>query len=183
MPSPLPAPAPLAALQPGVAERVAELAAPWQSAYSNSAVLSTAVLFLHLAALVAGGGLALAADRGTWRAWRGEPADRARHLTELGLTHRPVLAALALSFASGVLLFLADVEEYAASPLYWTKMALVACLLVNGFFMTRAEGALRAGAAPRGAGERLWSRLRANAVLSGALWFATLLAGTALTAG
>lgn len=183
MTSPPLAPDPLAGLQPGVVTRVAELAGPWQSAYSNSAVLATAVLFVHLAALVVGGGLALAADRGTWRAWRGDPADRTRHLAELGLMHRYVVPALAAAFASGGLLFFADVEEYAVSPLYWAKMALVALLLLNGYSMSHAERALRAGAAPGDAGERWWRRLRANAALSGALWLSTLLAGTALTAG
>ena len=170
-------------LLPAAIERLAAVAEPWQSLYSNSAPVATAVLFVHLAALVVGGGLALAADRGTLRAWRGAPEDRARHLADLGLTHSPVLGALGAALGSGILLFLADVEAYAASPLYWAKMALVALLLANGFAMTRVERALSGGRAAEAADERSWRRLRANAVLSAVLWLTTLLAGTALTAG
>ena len=168
---------------PAAVERLATVAEPWQSLYSDSAAVATAVLFVHLAALVVGGGLALAADRGTLRAWRGAPEDRARHLADLQRTHGPVLGALGAALASGILLFLADVEAYATSPLYWTKMALVALLLANGFAMTRVEHVLSAARTPDVIDEGPWRRLRANAVLSAVLWLATMLAGTALTAG
>ncbi len=173
-------PAPVASLS--AVERLATFAEPWQSVYSDSAPIATAVLFVHLAALVVGGGFALAADRGTLWAWRGEPDDRTRHLTLLRLTHGPVLAALGAAFVSGVLLFLADVEAYATSPLYWAKMALVFLLLANGFAMSRTENVLRADRAREAGVERLWRRLRAHALLSAVLWLVTVLAGTALTA-
>lgn len=104
---------------------------------------------------------------------------RARQLAELARTHRAVVAALAVVLGSGALLALADVEVYATSAVYWTKMALVAALLANGFLMTRAERAAeRAGGVADT--EARWGRLRAHALLSVALWFATLLAGTTL---
>lgn len=168
-----------------VVEELARATEPWRNAYADSVALSTAVLFLHLAALVVGAGLALAADRGTLRSWRAPVAERARHLAELSLTHRPVVAALGVLFASGVLLFLSDVEVYATSAVFWTKMTLVALLLANGYAMTRAEAALtrvHAGESnePAAADHRLWRRLRALATASAALWLVTLLAGTIL---
>lgn len=159
-------------------ERIAALAEPWKSLYSDHAAVSATVMFLHLAALVVGGGLAIAADRATLRAWRGDAVARARQLGELGLTHRPVLVALAVVFASGALLFLADVETFATSPVFWVKMGLVALLLANGAVMTRAEQSLRRDEAT--AHGALWGRLRVHALLSVGLWLATLFAGTVL---
>src|SRR5215212_274602 len=89
---------------------LARLAEPWNSLYSDSKVVSSAVLFLHLVPLLLAGGAALAADRATIRAARGTVDDRARQLVDLGRTHAVVLGGLALSFASGVLLFLSDVD-------------------------------------------------------------------------
>jgi hypothetical protein len=88
-----------------------------------------------------------------------------------------VLGGLALSFASGVLLFLSDVDEFLGSPFFWIKLALIGLLLVNGFLMTRTEQALNAG------GDRvaLWGRLRTISILSLILWLATTLAGVVLT--
>lgn len=163
-----------------VVDQLARIVEPWRSAYSDSTAISTTVLFTHLAALVIGAGLALAADRATLRSWSAPPWERSRHLAELSLTHRPVVVALGVLFASGVLLFLADVEDYATSAVFWTKMGLVTLLLANGLAMTRTEGALHAGAPEPAESDRLWRRLRASAMASIALWLTTLLAGTIL---
>jgi hypothetical protein len=168
-----------AAIVPELVARLAQIAEPWQSAYSNSSALPVAVVFVHLASLLVGGGLALAADRGTLRIARAEPAGRGRHLEALAHTHRPVVAALALVLTSGLLLALTDVEEYATSRTFWVKMTLVALLLGNGALMTRTEAALQAD--PDDA--RGWSRLRASAFASGVLWLAVVLAGTTLAVG
>lgn len=90
---------------------------------------------------------------------------------------------LSVIFASGLLLALADVKTFGPSPVYWTKMSLVALLLVNGTLLQRTEQKLRAGSlltqssAPR---QRLWSRLRFAAAASMALWTAIVLAGVIL---
>jgi len=170
---------PTAAVVPALVERIAEIAEPWQRAYSDSTALPVAVVFVHLAALLVGGGLALAADRGTLRLARGEPAERGRHLASLALTHRPVVAALAMALTSGALLALTDVEEYATSRVFWVKMTLVATLLANGALMTRTEAALRADPDDT----RRWARLHANALASGVLWLSVVLAGTTLAVG
>jgi hypothetical protein len=167
-----------------VVKGLAHAAAPWKDLYDDSKTTATAVVFVHLAALFVGGGLALASDRATLRVAGGPPTERERHLAELGLTHRPVVVSLAIAFVSGLLLFLADVETFATSLAFWAKMALVALLLLNGLGMTRLEHRLRlAREAPTlvAADGPVWHRLRASAVASAALWLLTLLLGVALT--
>lgn len=169
-------------LATGLVERLSNLAAPWHDTYAGSSVLPSAVLFAHFAALLVGGGLALAADRATLRAAARTSEDRDRQLDALGETHRLVVGALAMLFASGGLLFLADVETFAVSRVFWTKALLVALLLANGLAMTRMERALRGATTPESA-DALWRRLRRSALASVGLWLVTVLAGTVLTNG
>jgi hypothetical protein len=88
-------------------------------------------------------------------------------------------------FTSGLLLALSDVKTFGPSPIYWTKMSLVALLLVNGSVLQRTEQKLRAGSllshttAP---GKQLWSRLRFAAASSMTLWTSIVLAGVILVA-
>src|SRR5687767_455900 len=156
---------------------LARLAEPWNNLYSDSKAVASAVLFFHLVPLLVAGGAALTLDRSTFRAARGSADDRSRHLGELARTHPIVLGGLALSFASGVLLFLSDVDEFLATPVFWVKLVLVGLLLLNGFMMTRTERAL--GAVRDDA--TLWGRLRTISVLSLTLWIATTLASVLLT--
>ena len=155
---------------------LARLAEPWNSLYSDSKVVSSAVVFLHLLPLLVAGGAALSADRATLRAARGTTDDRARQLGELARVHAVVLGGLALSFVSGVLLFLSDVDEYLGSPVFWVKLGFVGLLLLNGFMMTRTEKALASG----GDETALWARLRTISVLSLVLWTTTTLVGVVL---
>jgi len=155
---------------------LARLAEPWNSLYADSKVVSSAVVFLHLLPLLVAGGAALTADRATLRAARGSADDRARQLRELARVHAVVLGGLALSFVSGVLLFLSDVDEYLGSPVFWVKLGFVGLLLLNGFMMTRTEKALASG----GNESALWARLRTISVMSLILWTTTTLVGVVL---
>lgn len=155
---------------------LARLAEPWNSLYSDNKVVSATVVFLHLVPLLLAGGLAVSADRATLRAARGSGEDRTRQLGELARVHPFVLGGLALSFISGVLLFLADVDEFLGSPFFWVKLGLIGLLLLNGFMMNRTERGLAAG----GSETALWARLRTIAVLSVILWTVTTLAGVVL---
>lgn len=154
-----------------------QLAEPWADAYGDSPVLQSAVTYAHFAGLLLGGGVAVATDVGTLRAARRDPGERGVRLADLGRAHRVVLAGLALTFASGLLLLAADVEALLPAPVFWAKMALVALLLANGAAMTRTEQAVRA---ERVDAARGWRRLGAAAAASLALWFAALLTGTLL---
>lgn len=163
----------------GIIHTVAQFLSPWQSIYSNSKAVSSSITFIHLAGLLFAGGFAVAADRATLRASRSTPERRLNALNELDAVHRPVLVGLGVIFTSGVLQFGADVETFATSPVYWTKMSLVALLLVNGYVLKRTETILRSrgGEQPY---DPLWNRLRTSSIVSVALWAAIVLAGTIL---
>lgn len=160
----------------GVAAALAKLADPWAKMYSHSKGVSVSVTFLHLAPLVFAAGAAFAADRMTLRAAKAGAADRARQLQEIAASHQLIVIGLALSFVSGILMFLSDVETFLGSVYFWVKLGLVGLLLVNGFFMTRTEKEL----AVSGESAALWARMRTIALLSAVLWMATTLAGVVL---
>ena len=164
---------------------------PWATAYSDSTVLSTTVTALHLAGMLIGGGLAIAADRATLRISHEKPGERERHLGELKAVHRPVLIALSVLFITGLGMVASDLKTFLVSPVLWVKVGLVALLVINGVVLERTEAGLRrngshsrredlATALESDAPDR-WGRLRAAAVTSIALWIATLVAGTVLT--
>ena len=156
---------------------LARWAEPWNSLYSDSKAVASAVLFLHLVPLLLAGGAAITADRTTLRVFRGSVDDRARQLGDLARTHALVLGGLALSFVSGVLMFLSDVDQFLETPIFWVKLSLVGLLLLNGVMMTRTERALGSGPDD----QLLWARMRTISVLSLILWIATTLVGVVLS--
>lgn len=162
--------------------QLVQLFEPWQSAYSNSKLLPSAVTGLHLTALLFGGGFAVASDRSLLRAMRRDAAERARELGQIHQVHRPVLIALAVMFVSGLLLATADIKTFLTTPAFYVKLSLVALLLTNGAVLTFTESRLRRTIASNDeAGARpLWNRLRISSWCSLALWTATLLAGVVL---
>jgi hypothetical protein len=162
-------------------KQLEHLTAPWQSVFSNSKVISTSITGAHLFALFIGGGFAIAADRSTLRALRADVGERSRQLDELHDVHRPVLIAIAVLFASGILLALSDVKTFATDPTFWIKMALVMLLVVNGALLTKTEQALRlAGTHADAVQHRLWRRMRAVSWASLFLWSSTLIASVVL---
>lgn len=153
---------------------IRELAETWSSWYSNSAVIRSSIAFAHVGGLVAGGGSAIAADRATLRALvRGGPF-LAAEIDRLQGAHRIVLAGLVAVGLSGVMLMLANFDEYLVSKVFWLKMTLVAALFLNGAWL--ALVARRA----RGGEEKYSRRLRVACLASLALWFATTFLGTVL---
>lgn len=159
-------------------EGLVRLVEPWSQWYGDSTVVPMLVVFGHIAALVFAGGLAVTLDRATLRAARGPAEFRWRQLEELRAAHRHVLVGLGLSVVTGVLLFAADLETYFGSWIYWTKMGLIAVLLLNGYMMTRAES--RISSTPNAADEAGWRQLRTTAIVSLVLWFTIAFAGVAL---
>ncbi|MEO8636589.1 MAG: hypothetical protein ABI587_15035 [Gemmatimonadales bacterium] len=160
-----------------IVHQLAVAVAPWADFYNNSAVAQSTVAFGHFGGMMTAGGLALSADRSTLRALRGESWEHRRHLKELSSIHPLVVGALAITAASGLLMFAADLEALSGSPMFWIKMGLVGLLLINGGMMVRAEHRLEQGHPSEG---RLWQQLRRASVLSLALWFAVVLAGAVL---
>ena len=160
----------------GLKETLIQLADPWSKLFSHSKPLSAGVLFLHLVPLIIAAGVAYSADRATIRASRAGAAERVEQLRQLAAIHRVVLTGLAISFTSGLLLLLSDVEAFFGSVFLIIKLACVGLLLLNGFLMTRTEQQL----AGSGTDEALWGRMRTFAMLSAILWIATTLAGVVL---
>jgi len=152
----------------------AQLLASWSAIYSNHSALRTAVEFVHIGGLLAGGGCAVAADLATISSARDGSVARATELEVLKRTHALVVGGLVALFTSGVLLFAADVDTYFYSRVFWLKMALVAALLSNGILLLLGERRIKRG------DPRAWKHLHATAVASLILWFLTTLAGAAL---
>jgi hypothetical protein len=158
-------------------EFLVNLCQPWNKFYSDSKLAETLVQFAHTAALVVAGGIAIATDRNTLRAYAWSDDVRNHHLTELNFLHRTVVTGLTLSVISGLAMFAADVETFWGSWIFWVKMILVAILLANGARMLGVENKLRADPA---ATSPQWAKLRFNAITSIGLWLTTTLAGLAL---
>jgi len=152
-----------------------DLMTSWGSIYANHAVIRTIVSFVHVGALVAGGGLAVTTDRSLLRAGRTDEWSRRTLLDALHDAHGLVIVSLALIVASGLLLFASDYQTFLYSRFFWIKMGLVALLTINGAVLWRAERrALLAG------DHAAWRTLHVTAVASITLWFLTTLGGVAL---
>jgi hypothetical protein len=158
---------------------VSQLLAPWARVYGDSKLVSTGVTFAHVGGLLLGGGCAIAGDRMSLRFGSIDLICQGNHLDELAELHRPVLVGLGVTLLSGLLLLAADLETFLPSIVFWSKMALIVTLLVNGIQVQRAEAALRADPAHS---EIKWRRLRRVAKASLLLWFGVTLLGTALLA-
>ena len=152
----------------------AGLVAQWARYYDDHKMVSAAITWVHLAGVLLGGGLAVASDR-TSLQLRPDEAGLAASLERLGRVHRPVVMGLAITLLAGLAMLFADLHTFLRAPLFWTKMALVAALLTNGYVRLVAERALGPDPAVG------WRRFRVTSGLSLFLWFAILLAGAFLT--
>ncbi len=101
------------------------------------------LLWLHLLAVVAWGGMMLATDLRLLGI--GFRSDSAASLA--GGLRRPKRISFVLAAVYGVLLFGAKAGQYSYNPWFWIKMALVALLAVN--YLVLRRGALRGAAAGR----------------------------------
>jgi hypothetical protein len=151
---------------------VSQLLTRWAHLYGHAPVSAT-VTYLHLVGILVGGGVAVAADRASLRLSPTTP-DWSQELARLASVHRWVVGGLALIIASGLLMMFAELNRFATSAVFWTKMGLIALLLGNGYIRMRAETALRQG---RAAG---WGWFRRASVASLVLWLVILLAGALL---
>ena len=161
-----------------IIDALAAAVKPWHDWYAHSKATAAAVNWVHLSALLVGGGMAIASDRMVLRLGQAHADDRRRTLSDFSSIHRPVLLALAVAAVSGVAQTLADVQTYLVSPTYWIKMGLIALLLLNAWALMRTAKALLLDPSP---GNRRWKRLTGGAVASITLWLGTTLAGVLLT--
>ncbi len=170
-----------------VIARVTAFAQPWADRVADNQVLATGLITLHLVAIFAAGGLAIGADRrvlratSTYRVVTEPTTDVPQSLLgvvigDLGDTHRPVIAALALAAITGVLLLLSDVGTFAVSRVFWSKMALLGLLLLNGLRLRKAEARLAGGSNDASAVRAL----RGAAFFSLCAWFGIVVLGAIL---
>src|SRR5882724_6361018 len=154
---------------------VTQLLTRWAHLYGHTAVIAT-VTYLHLVGILLGGGVAVAADRASLRLSPATVPDWRTELDRLAAVHRWVVGGLALIFASGLLMALAQVDSFGTSVVFWTKMGLVGLLLGNGYARLRTEIALRQGSVAA------WGWFRRTSIASLVLWLLVLFAGTLLHA-
>lgn len=160
-----------------LAEWIGSVFSPWVDLYSGSGAVETTVMFLHLGGMVAAGGIAFTLDRAVLRSARHGWPHRDNLAKELHQSHGAVLIGLGVVFLSGLALTLSDPEVFLESWIYWAKMAVVALLALNGWFLKRAGEDLLETPGDDGA----FRRLRISAVRSGGLWALSLLGGIAIT--
>lgn len=157
------------------------LAEPWQKLYAHSTVVATLVLFGHVAGLLVAGALTFSREAGILRLDLADDDARGHYLRSATPMRAPLAIALGIAMFNGLLLFLADLEAFAVSPVFWTKMLLVVLLLVTLGVASRLDARLfgESDGATEGH-ERLWRRRRTCAWTTAALWFALVLSGSAL---
>lgn len=87
------------------------------------------------------------------------------------------IGGLSLAVVAGLVLFSVRASEYAALPLFWVKMALVACGVGNALLLRHAAAW---EARPTFIGAAPPMRLRVAGALSIALWLSVLVCGRML---
>src|SRR5690242_2107372 len=101
-------------------------------------LVRTVVSFVHIGALVGGGGCAIAAGRRAERAARARRAPRRRRGAPVGdASSRPPRAGAHRGQripAAG-----RDIDAMVHATTFWTKLGLVVLLIGNGVFLLRAE--------------------------------------------
>ena len=140
-------------------------------------MVSLLIRYVHLAALMVGGGTALAIDRVVLGSARTRTDDRRRAaVTAMNGSHRVVVPALAVVTGSGILMAAADWTTFVGSRLFWFKMISFGLLVFNGMALVAAERAYA-----KNAGASMWRRV---VLASGAiclLWLLILWIGEWLT--
>ena len=149
----------------------------WSAYYSDHQMVSLSIRYIHLAALMVGGGTALAIDRVVLGTARSRAHDR-RHaaFTAMRGSHRIVVPALVIVSASGVLMAAADWATFVASRLFWVKMISFGLLVVNGMALVAAERAYA-----KSTDVSMWRRVVLASGASCALWLLILWIGEWLT--
>ena len=165
-------------MQIEIPQALIDLTAPWGDFMKHSKLAKTIVTFLHIAPIVVGGGIAIGLDRLTLRLSKGEDTDRVRHLAELARTHNIVIASLAVSIISGILLVAAEIDNFPTSWIFWVKMGFIAVLLINGARMKSVEQKMAASASST---NEDWARLHTAALVSVTLWLTVTFLGVALS--
>lgn len=164
---------------------------PWSELYADSVWIPTAILAVHVLALFAGGGIAIAADRRVLLAAPGTREAYQAAAEDLRTTHAIVIGALSLMVLSGLALATSDIGTFAVSKVFWAKMATFAVLIANGAYMRRTESRVLSAATDAGvvidkttqwpSPHLPWAVLKRSAAVSLTAWFAMVLLGVVLS--
>lgn len=161
----------------GLAASFAAATQWWAVYYSDHQMVSLVVRYVHIAALMVGGGTALAIDRLVLGSARARTSDRQHAaINALRGSHAVVVPALIVVTASGVLMAAADWSTFVASNLFWIKMGSFVLLLANGAALVGAERAFA-----KGGDTRMWRRVILASGTSFLLWLFILWMGEWLT--
>jgi uncharacterized membrane protein len=164
-------------MQVEIPQALIDFTSPWADFMKHSKMAKTIVLFLHIAPIVVGGGIAIGLDRLSLRLSKGDAPDRDRHLAELARTHNLVIYALAVSIISGLGLVAAEIDNFPTSWIFWVKMGFIVILLANGLRMKSIETSMERN----GPTEADWLRLHTVALASITLWMTITFLGVALS--
>lgn len=156
------------------------LAEPWQKLYAHSTIVATLVLFGHVGGLFVAGALTFSTESGALRLDPADDGERRRYVRIASRARRAIAVALCVAVISGLLLFLADLEAFVVSPVFWVKMLLVAALLVNAVAASRLDAHLLRDGSTTARHDGRWRRRRASAWATAVLWFVLVLSGSAL---
>ena len=165
-------------MQIEIPQALIDLTAPFGDFMKHSKLAKTILIFMHIAPIVVGGGIAIGLDRLTLRLSKGVDADRGRHLGELARTHTIVIAALAVSIVSGLLLTAAEIDNFPTSWIFWVKMGFILILLLNGARMKSVEEKMARASSIT---TEDWARLHTAALASVTLWLMITFLGVALS--
>ncbi len=171
-------------------ETLTALFLPWSEFYAASAWIPTTVVAIHVLALFAGGGIAIAADRRVMLATPGTREAYQAAAEDLRTTHAIVIGSLGVMVLSGLALATSDVGTFAVSKVFWAKMATFTVLIANGAYMRRTESRVLSAATDAGvtidkttqwpSPHLPWAALKRSAAISLTAWFTVVLLGVVL---
>lgn len=149
----------------------------WATYYSDHQLVSMLIRYVHLAALMVGGGTALAIDRVVLGTARTRTDDRRRAAWQaMQGSHRVVVPSLVVVALTGVLMTAADWATFEVSRLFWTKMITFGLLIANGAALVAAERRYS-----QSTDVSVWRRVVIASGASVLLWMVVLLIGEWLT--
>lgn len=149
----------------------------WAAYYSDHQLVSMFVRYVHLAALMVGGGTALAIDRVVLGTARTRTDDRRRAAWQaMQGSHRVVVPSLVIVAVTGVMMTAADWATFEVSRLFWMKMITFGLLIANGAALVAAERRYS-----QSTGVDMWRRVVIASGASVLLWMVVLLIGEWLT--
>ena len=161
----------------GIAASLGSITTWWSGYYSDHQMVSLLIRYVHLAALMVGGGTALAIDRVVLGTARTRTDDRRRAAWQaLQGSHRVVVPALIVVAITGVLMTAADWATFEVSRLFWSKMIAFTLLIANGMALVAAERRYS-----QRSDVQMWRRVILASGASVFLWLVVLWIGEWLT--